>query len=110
MINVTDAATDEIRRLLESTEHPDGTALRLFVQGGGCAGMTYKMDFTQESKPGDRTFELADGVTLFVDPKSYLFLNGITMDFQESLMGRGFTFDNPNATGGCGCGTSFSVS
>lgn len=109
MITVTEPATHEIKRLLDGPDQAEGTVLRLFVQGGGCAGMTYKMDFTTESKPGDREFELAEGVTLRVDPKSYLFLNGITMDFKESLMGRGFVFENPNATGACGCGTSFSV-
>lgn len=109
MITVTPAATNEIQRLIETSQKP-GAALRLFVQGGGCAGMTYKMDFTNEEKPGDRLFDLAEGVQLRVDPKSYLFLNGIVVDFKESLMGRGFVFENPNATGACGCGTSFSVS
>ncbi|MGE3166643.1 MAG: HesB/IscA family protein [Planctomycetota bacterium] len=109
MITVTPAATQEIQRLIANTPEPTATSLRLFVQGGGCAGMTYKMDFTTESKAGDRVFDLAQGVRLLVDPKSYLFLNGITMDFKESLMGRGFVFENPNATGACGCGTSFSV-
>ncbi|MEM7164608.1 MAG: iron-sulfur cluster assembly accessory protein [Planctomycetota bacterium] len=109
MITVTDSAAQEIQRLLEGSDDEAHNALRLYVQGGGCAGMTYKMDFVTGSNPGDKTFDLAEGVLLVVDPKSYLFLNGVTMDFKESLMGRGFVFENPNASGACGCGTSFSV-
>lgn len=109
MITVTESAAGEVQRLLEGSEDPTHNALRLFVQGGGCAGLTYKMDFVTGHNPEDKVFELGDGVKLVVDPKSYLFLNGITMDFKENLMGRGFVFENPNASGACGCGTSFSV-
>lgn len=109
MIDVTQAAAREMGRLITTTDKPAGTLLRLSVQGGGCAGLTYKLDLTSEALPGDRSFDLGEGVRLVVDPKSYLFLNGVTVDFKESLMGRGFVFENPNAKGGCGCGTSFSV-
>ncbi|MFQ5653931.1 MAG: HesB/IscA family protein [Planctomycetota bacterium] len=108
MIEVTESAASEIQRLIEEQNRGEGAGLRLYVQGGGCAGMSYGMDFEEEPKENDKVFEI-EGVRIFVDPKSYLFLNGVTMDFKESLMGRGFVFENPNASGSCGCGTSFSV-
>lgn len=108
MIEVTDAAAQEIERLIAEQSHPENSALRLFVQAGGCAGMSYGMEFEQESKNNDKVMEI-NGVTVFMDPKSYMFLQDITMDFKEGLMGRGFVFSNPNATGQCGCGTSFAI-
>lgn len=108
MITITDSAVREIKRIIEEQEKPEDTALRLYVQAGGCAGMSYGMDFEQDPKDNDKVMEV-NGVKIFMDPKSYLFLNEITMDFKESLMGRGFVFGNPAATGQCGCGTSFSV-
>ncbi len=109
MITITESASKELKRIISEQEESEGSALRLFVQGGGCSGLSYGMGFEAEPKSSDRVFE-SEGVTVYMDPKSYLFLKGITMDFKESLMGRGFVFENPNATGGCGCGTSFSVS
>lgn len=107
-INMTDSAKKEIRRLLQENEHGPQGGLRLFVKGGGCAGMSYGMEVVADAKESDKTFE-DDGVRVFIDPKSYLFLQGTIVDFKESLMGRGFVFENPNATGACGCGTSFSI-
>lgn len=107
-ITMTETAKAEIRRLLQENEHPPEGGLRLFVKGGGCAGMSYGMEVVSESTAQDKTFEDED-VKVFIDPKSYLFLQGIIVDFKESLMGRGFVFENPNASGACGCGTSFSV-
>ncbi|MCI0651341.1 MAG: iron-sulfur cluster assembly accessory protein [Planctomycetes bacterium] len=108
MIQVTPAASREIQRIMADQKLPSNTALRLFVQAGGCAGMSYGMDFVQEPKSGDKSFEVS-GVMVYMDPKSYLLLHGMTVDFKESLMGRGFVFQNPNASGQCGCGTSFAV-
>ena len=108
MITITDSAAKEIRRIISDQELPDGTALRLYVQAGGCAGMSYGMDFEKDPKDNDKVFDSND-VRIFMDPKSYLFLNEIVVDFKESLMGRGFVFENPNASGACGCGTSFAV-
>lgn len=108
MITITESAGKELKRIIAEQDESETTALRLFVQGGGCAGMSYGMGFETEPKDNDRVFE-SEGVTVYMDPKSYLFLKGIVMDFKESLMGRGFVFENPNASGGCGCGTSFSV-
>ncbi len=108
MIEITLSASEEIQRLMTAEKLAEGSALRLYAKAGGCAGMSYGMDFEVEPKEGDRVFEI-EGVKIFMDPKSYLFLKGIRMDFKESLMGRGFVFENPNAKGSCGCGTSFSV-
>ena len=108
MIHVTEAAGKEILRLTSEKEVGNEGGLRLFVQGGGCAGMSYGMDVVGQAGDKDRVFEV-EGARVFVDPKSWLFVNGTTVDFKESLMGRGFVFENPNADGACGCGTSFSV-
>ncbi len=110
MIEITPTANEEITRLIESGEKGEATGMRLFVKGGGCAGLSYGMDFVEEPEETDKIVDLEGQYKLFIDKKSYLFLNGVVVDFKESLMGRGFTFENPNATGGCGCGTSFSVS
>ncbi|MBA4684433.1 MAG: iron-sulfur cluster assembly accessory protein [Planctomycetes bacterium] len=108
MIHVTEAAGKEISRLTSEKQVGEEGGLRLFVQGGGCAGMSYGMDVIEKAGEKDRVFEV-EGARVFVDPKSWLFLNGTTVDFKESLMGRGFVFENPNANGACGCGTSFSI-
>ncbi|HIC21928.1 MAG: iron-sulfur cluster assembly accessory protein [Planctomycetota bacterium] len=108
MIHVTESAGREIARLAQEKDAGEKGGLRLFVQGGGCAGMSYGMDIVEKSDEKDRVFEI-DGARIIVDPKSWLFLNGTTVDFKESLMGRGFVFENPNAAGSCGCGTSFSM-
>ena len=108
MIDVTPAAGREIARLIESEGAPEDGGLRLFVKGGGCSGMLYDMKIVEGAEEKDKVFEV-EGVRVFIDPKSYLFLQGIVVDFRESLMGRGFVFDNPNASNSCGCGTSFSV-
>ncbi len=108
MITVTESATKEIQRLLDENEHATDGGLRLFVKGGGCAGMSYGMEVVDASNSEDKIFD-DSGVRVFIDPKSFLFLNGAVVDFKENLMGRGFVFENPNAAGSCGCGTSFSV-
>jgi iron-sulfur cluster assembly protein len=108
MIHITETAGAEIARLTSEKSAREKGGLRLYVQGGGCAGMSYGMEIVEEPGDKDRVFEV-EGVRVFIDPKSWLFLNGTTVDFKESLMGRGFVFENPNASGACGCGTSFSV-
>ena len=108
MIDVTESAGTEIKKLIAAQDLPEKGGLRLFVKGGGCSGMSYGMDIVDGPSEKDKVFDV-HGVQVYIDPKSYLFLSGITMDFKESLMGRGFVFENPNAKGSCGCGTSFSV-
>jgi len=83
--------------------------LRVGVKGGGCSGLSYNLAIDTEQRPGDQVFE-AEGVKVFVDTKSFLYLNGSTIDWKdEGLMQRGFTFINPNSSGDCGCGESFAV-
>jgi iron-sulfur cluster assembly protein len=80
--------------------------LRLGVLGGGCSGLSYQFKFETRQRPNDNVLEF-DGVKVLVDPKSMLYLRGLTLDYKESLMQSGFAFDNPNAQKSCGCGTSF---
>ena len=83
--------------------------LRVGVQGGGCSGMSYNLAIDTEVRPGDKVFEV-EGVKLLVDMKSFLYLDGSTLDYKdEGLMQRGFMFVNPNSSGACGCGESFAV-
>ena len=81
--------------------------LRLGILGGGCSGLSYQFKFEMKARPTDKLFEYDDGVKVVVDPKSYLYLAGLTLDYKETLMQSGFEFNNPNATKGCGCGSSF---
>ena len=105
-VALTEAASNEVRRLLLSEEKPD-QALRLAVSGGGCSGMVYNVSFDQE-KEGDTVIPF-DGFRVLLDRKSTIYLRGITLDHNSGLGGRGFQFSNPNATNTCGCGESFSV-
>lgn len=109
MITLTEKAVGEIKRIQESDPAHSSAHLRVQVIGGGCSGMSYKLDF--ESKPvteADRSFE-KDGVVLVIDKKSFLYLSGTELDFSGGLNGKGFVFNNPNATRTCGCGSSFST-
>ena len=105
MIQVTPKAIDRIKTTFAREGVTGG--LRLGVLGGGCSGLSYQFKFDTKERPTDKVYEY-DGVKIFVDPKSLLYLNGMTLDYQESLMQSGFVFDNPNAKKACGCGTSFS--
>lgn len=107
-ITVTEKAVDQIRKVLAKENIPayEG-GLRLGVQGGGCSGMSYVLRFETESDEHDKIFEFGD-VRVFVDPKSFIYLRGMVLDYEETLMRQGFVFNNPNATKSCGCGTSFS--
>jgi iron-sulfur cluster assembly protein len=106
-ITVTEIAQNQIRSILSS---PGNTAvgIRVGVKGGGCSGLSYKMDPEANQAPNDHVFEF-DGFKVFCDPKSYLYLNGLILDFGTELMGGGFRFINPQATKTCGCGQSFSA-
>jgi iron-sulfur cluster assembly protein len=109
MIEITDKAVKEIRRLMENDPASTTSHLRVMVVGGGCSGMSYKLGFENGEVPAnDKTFS-RDGVTVAVDSKSFLFLSGTTLDFSDGLNGTGFTFTNPNAKRTCGCGSSFAV-
>jgi iron-sulfur cluster assembly protein len=82
--------------------------LRLGVKGGGCSGLSYAMSFDAHPRERDHIFEF-DGVRVFIDPKSFVYLHGMTLDYEETLMRQGFNFINPNSSRSCGCGSSFSV-
>lgn len=108
MIELTPRAIERVREIMRDQGIVEG-GLRVGVTGGGCSGMSYSLAIDTEERPGDKTFE-KDGVKIFVDMKSLLYLEGSTLDYKdEGLMRRGFTFANPNSSGTCGCGESFSV-
>lgn len=114
MIEMTEKAVKEIKRIqaqdASTAPGPTGESyLRVMVVGGGCSGMSYKLGFeNQPPAANDKVFE-KDGVKLLCDSKSFLYLNGTTLDFSDGLNGTGFTFNNPNAKRTCGCGSSFSA-
>jgi len=105
-LDVTSSAAKAIGRYLQDNDAPEGSALRVGVRGGGCSGLQYFLEVEGEAKPTDRVIE-KDGVTILVDPKSLLFLQGSTLDYVTGLMESGFKFINPGAGKGCGCGESF---
>ena len=108
-IEVTETAVREIKTIVEQQElDTEKVCLRLGVKGGGCAGFSYVLDLTEQQNESDEMFE-QHGIKVVCDPKSYLYLNGTTVDFKDEVMGRGFVFSNPNATSSCGCGSSFSA-
>jgi iron-sulfur cluster assembly protein len=104
-ITVTEKALATVRNLLEEKSVPN-YGLRVFVAGGGCSGMQYGMALEEEARAYDHVIE-QDGVKVFVDPTSMMYLTGATVDYEDSLMGGGFKIDNPNAVSACGCGSSF---
>ena len=106
MINLTEAAAKKVTALIDA--QPDLFGLRVGVRGGGCSGFTYFLEFAEEISDHDRQLESL-GVKLVIDPKSYLYLMGMEVDFIDSLAGSGFKFNNPNARRTCGCGESFSI-
>jgi iron-sulfur cluster assembly protein len=107
MITLTPTALKAVSRFISTSAEPVA-GLRIHVQGGGCSGLQYGMKLEAEKADDDVTLEL-DGVTLLVDPFSAPMLADVTVDFVESLTGSGFKFENPNASGGCACGQSFSA-
>jgi iron-sulfur cluster assembly protein len=107
-VHVTDKALKRIRiAMAKEKVDPQQGGLRLGVQGGGCSGLSYNIRFDSQPRERDKVFEF-EGVRLFVDPKSFLYLSGMTLDFEETLMRQGFIFNNPHAQKSCGCGSSFS--
>ncbi len=108
-IHVTEKALAKIHATLErdGISREDG-GLRLGVQGGGCSGLSYNVQFEPQPRERDKIFQFGD-VRIFVDPKSFIYLNGIELDYEETLMRQGFVFRNPQAQKSCGCGSSFSV-
>ncbi|MBL4697950.1 MAG: iron-sulfur cluster insertion protein ErpA [Phycisphaerales bacterium] len=106
---LTELAAKEVRTIVASQElEAEKVCLRIGVKGGGCSGFSYLLDLTETQKDTDEVFE-QHGIKIIIDPKSLLYLSGVTVDFKDEIMGRGFVFNNPNASSSCGCGSSFSV-
>ncbi len=107
MITLTEPAINEVKRLLKQEEKEDW-GLRVGVVGGGCSGLSYTLAFDEKPNDNDTVMDI-EGVRVYCDPKSYLFLNGMELDFSNELLTGGFKFHNPNAARSCSCGTSFSA-
>ncbi len=107
-IMVTPKAAEQVRKLKTENSIPESHGLRLGVKGGGCSGLTYVLAFDENPRANDRVMELS-GIRVFVDPKSLFYLSGTVLDFSDGLNGKGFVFNNPQATRTCGCGNSFGV-
>ena len=105
MITLTPAASTMLQKVM-TDKGLSNHALRVFVSGGGCSGLSYGMTFAQGAEIGDQTFD-SEGVTVVVDPGSVQYLDGANIDYVDSLMGGGFRIDNPNAVRSCSCGSSF---
>jgi iron-sulfur cluster assembly protein len=116
MVTLTEAAAREVNQIIEQQREAGKkdaagaakTYLRVGVKGGGCSGFSYTLDLTETLAEQDEAWS-QHGVDVICDPKSFLYLDGTTIDFKDELMGRGFVFSNPNATSSCGCGSSFSA-
>ena len=112
-IILTETARKEINSIIKNKTDELGdneqTYLRVGVKGGGCSGFSYILDLTGNIKDNDQIVSEQDGIKVICDPKSLLYIDGTSIDFRDEVMGRGFVFDNPNATASCGCGSSFSV-
>ncbi|MDH4070838.1 MAG: iron-sulfur cluster assembly accessory protein [Ignavibacteria bacterium] len=107
-ITMTAKAAEQVRKLRSENKIPDSHGLRLGVKGGGCSGMTYVLAFDEQPGEKDHILELHN-IRVFIDPKSLFFLSGTVLDFSDGLNGKGFVFNNPQASKTCGCGSSFGV-
>jgi iron-sulfur cluster assembly protein len=107
-LQLSENAVKQVKQLKTAQNLPETVFLRMGVKGGGCSGMSYQLEFDSEVGPHDKEFDI-DGVRVVCDKKSYLYLNGTTLDYVTQGLTGGFTFVNPNAKSACGCGTSFSA-
>ena len=108
-VQLTDRAAQRVRELIEQEKFPSTAGLRMAVQGGGCSGLSYAVRFESQPATRDNVFEFGEGVRVFVDPKSLIYLAGTVLDYKTDLMQTGFVFENPNSKKGCGCGASFTA-
>ncbi|NCN26417.1 iron-sulfur cluster assembly accessory protein [bacterium] len=104
---LTEKAAEQVKSI-QAKENKAGWCLKIGVVGGGCSGLSYKLDFTETPTEGEKAYD-CKGVRLTLDPKSLLFVKGTILDFSDGLNGQGFVFNNPNAKTSCGCGSSFSA-
>jgi iron-sulfur cluster assembly accessory protein len=107
MVQLTETAVSKVREILD-TQDPKPSGLRIAVVGGGCSGFSYSMAFENTPNMLDKTYTF-DGLKVFIDQASLLYLDGVQVDYVESMEGSGFKFNNPNVKKTCGCGSSFSV-
>jgi iron-sulfur cluster assembly protein len=108
MIKVTESAKAQVAKLMQEENHPVDSFVRVGVEGGGCSGLMYQLKFDHTMQEGDQIFE-DNGVKVVVDRKSFLYLIGTELEYTGGLNGKGFVFNNPNASRTCGCGESFSI-
>jgi iron-sulfur cluster assembly protein len=108
MLQISESASGVIAKMLVKNGL-EGGGLRIGIKAGGCSGFSYVFDWAPAPKEGDLVFEGASGAKVFVDPKSHRLLDGTVLDYDTSLLSKGFIFQNPNAKSTCGCGTSFNV-
>ncbi len=108
MVQISESAANRLYQLKKDEGKDPSSFLRVQVKKGGCSGLSYKMDFDTEVRAGDQIFE-SNGQRIAVDSESILYILGMTLDFSGGLNGKGFVFNNPNATKNCGCGSSFNV-
>jgi iron-sulfur cluster assembly accessory protein len=106
-VSLTERAAKQVRKIRDSEDLQEGLYLRVAVEGGGCSGLSYKLGFDIRTDE-DELFD-SQGLDIIVDPKHLMYLDGIVIDYPDGLDARGFTFDNPNASESCGCGSSFAV-
>lgn len=106
-IRLSDRASEEIQKIMQTKQIPDGFGLRVGVRGGGCSGMSYVLGFDKK-REYDVEYEI-DGIATYIDKRHGLYLMGTVVDYHDGLNARGFTFENPNATQTCGCGSSFAA-
>jgi len=107
LINLSSRAAEEIQKIIRTKNIPEGFGLRVGVRGGGCSGMSYVLGFDRK-RDHDVALDV-EGITVYLDKRHGLYLMGTTVDYHDGLNARGFTFENPNATATCGCGSSFSA-
>jgi iron-sulfur cluster assembly accessory protein len=108
LINLTETAVSTVQQFIQEQGADEGAGLRVAVLPGGCSGFQYGLNIEESPESDDEILEL-EGLRVFVDPFSAQYLEGVEIDYVTTMMGSGFTFKNPNATGGCGCGSSFTV-
>jgi len=108
-VQLTERAAHRVREMIQREKFPSSAGLRLAVQGGGCSGLTYAVCFESQPTARDNVFEFGEGVRVFVDPKSLIYLAGTVLDYKSDLLQSSFVFENPQAKKGCGCGASFTA-